>query len=276
MAPSSPTTTAVGWPGCSSTRTPTRSACPTRACRSSTRSSTSGPTPWPNGPTPRGSTSRRCCAPTTCPLFSVDTHRPAGRVRPAGLQPVGRARLHEPAQLHRPGRRAGPGRRAAARATRWSWPAATAPTTPSRWPTSSTSSCWATARRWWARSPRWWPTGRRRAAPRARASRCCARLAAVPGVYVPVDVRGRPTRASTWPAVTPRYPDVPAQVEKRTVADLADWPYPKRQLVPAHRGGARPAQRRGVPGLHPGLPVLPGGHDHPSGARAAGRRRSAP
>jgi radical SAM superfamily enzyme YgiQ (UPF0313 family) len=32
--------------------------------------------------------------------------------------------------------------------------------------------------------------------------------------------------------VTPRYPDVPAQVEKRTVADLADWPYPKRQLVP--------------------------------------------
>jgi radical SAM family uncharacterized protein len=32
--------------------------------------------------------------------------------------------------------------------------------------------------------------------------------------------------------VTPRYPDVPAVVDKRTVADLADWPYPKRQLVP--------------------------------------------
>ena len=30
----------------------------------------------------------------------------------------------------------------------------------------------------------------------------------------------------------PRYPDVPAQIVKRTVADLADWPYQKRQLVP--------------------------------------------
>ena len=33
-------------------------------------------------------------------------------------------------------------------------------------------------------------------------------------------------------AVTPRYPDVPARVAKRTVADLDDWPYPKQQLVP--------------------------------------------
>jgi radical SAM family uncharacterized protein len=33
-------------------------------------------------------------------------------------------------------------------------------------------------------------------------------------------------------AIRPRYPDVPAAIEKRTVADLADWPYPKNQLVP--------------------------------------------
>ena len=33
-------------------------------------------------------------------------------------------------------------------------------------------------------------------------------------------------------AVTPRYPDVPATVDKRTVADLGEWPYPKRPLVP--------------------------------------------
>ena len=33
-------------------------------------------------------------------------------------------------------------------------------------------------------------------------------------------------------AVTPRYPDVPERVEKRTIADLAAWPYPKHQLVP--------------------------------------------
>jgi len=35
----------------------------------------------------------------------------------------------------------------APRTTRWSWPAGTASSTPSRWPTSSTASCSATARR---------------------------------------------------------------------------------------------------------------------------------
>jgi radical SAM family uncharacterized protein len=56
-------------------------------------------------------------------------------------------------------------------------------------------------------------------------------LATIDGVYVPsmydVEYDG-PFIA----AVTPRYTDVPAAVDKRTVADLADWPYPKRQLVP--------------------------------------------
>jgi radical SAM superfamily enzyme YgiQ (UPF0313 family) len=56
-------------------------------------------------------------------------------------------------------------------------------------------------------------------------------LATIEGVYVPsmylVEYDG-PVVAS----ITPRYPDVPAVVHKRTVADLADWPYPKRQLVP--------------------------------------------
>ncbi|HEX9259958.1 MAG TPA: TIGR03960 family B12-binding radical SAM protein [Acidimicrobiales bacterium] len=56
-------------------------------------------------------------------------------------------------------------------------------------------------------------------------------LAQVPGVYVPsmYDV------AYDGPAlvsVTPRYPDVPERIDKRTVADLADWAYPKSQLVP--------------------------------------------
>ena len=56
-------------------------------------------------------------------------------------------------------------------------------------------------------------------------------LSHVQGVYVPsmyeVTYEGQ-----TLVAVEPRYPDVPAQVEKRTVADLADFPYPKTQLVP--------------------------------------------
>jgi radical SAM family uncharacterized protein len=56
-------------------------------------------------------------------------------------------------------------------------------------------------------------------------------LATVPGVYVPsmyeVDYDGRFVAA-----VRPRYSDVPQRVEKRTVSDLAEWPYPKSQLVP--------------------------------------------
>jgi radical SAM family uncharacterized protein len=56
-------------------------------------------------------------------------------------------------------------------------------------------------------------------------------LARVDGVYVPsmyeVDYDGPAIRA-----IRPRYPDVPERVEKRTIADLAAWPYPRRQLVP--------------------------------------------
>jgi radical SAM family uncharacterized protein len=56
-------------------------------------------------------------------------------------------------------------------------------------------------------------------------------LAAVPGVYVPSMYEVAYDGADLV-AITPRYPDVPAAVAKRTVADLAQWPYPKRQLVP--------------------------------------------
>src|SRR5579862_7845847 len=56
-------------------------------------------------------------------------------------------------------------------------------------------------------------------------------LATVPGVYVPFCYEpgyegGRLT------GVTPRGPGVPERVEKRTIADLGEWPYPKQQLVP--------------------------------------------
>ena len=56
-------------------------------------------------------------------------------------------------------------------------------------------------------------------------------LAKVDGVYVPsmYDVEYDGERIA---AVTPKYSDVPERVEKRTISDLADFPYPKRQLVP--------------------------------------------
>ena len=64
------------------------------------------------------------------------------------------------------------------------------------------------------------------------------RLSRIPGVYVPSmyeasyldPVGDEPLGALA--AVTPRFPDVPPTVDKRTIADLGEWPYPKHQLVP--------------------------------------------
>ncbi len=56
-------------------------------------------------------------------------------------------------------------------------------------------------------------------------------LASLPGVYVP-SMYDVDYEADRLISVAPRFVDVPAQVEKRTISDLADWPYPKHQLVP--------------------------------------------
>jgi radical SAM family uncharacterized protein len=56
-------------------------------------------------------------------------------------------------------------------------------------------------------------------------------LAQVAGVYVPSMYEPRYDGADLA-GVTPRYADVPPIVAKRTIADLAAWPYPKHQLVP--------------------------------------------
>ena len=56
-------------------------------------------------------------------------------------------------------------------------------------------------------------------------------LARIPGVYVP-SLYDVVYDGADLVAIAPRYPDVPARVEKRTIADLGAWPYPRRQLVP--------------------------------------------
>ena len=56
-------------------------------------------------------------------------------------------------------------------------------------------------------------------------------LAGIEGTYVP-SMYEVAYDGAALAEVTPRYPDVPPLVAKRTVADLADWPYPRRQLVP--------------------------------------------
>jgi radical SAM family uncharacterized protein len=56
-------------------------------------------------------------------------------------------------------------------------------------------------------------------------------LAQVPGVYAPwcYEEQAGPDGARR---IRPRVPGVPERVEKRTLADLGEWPYPKSQLVP--------------------------------------------
>ncbi len=56
-------------------------------------------------------------------------------------------------------------------------------------------------------------------------------LAAVEGVYVPPMYR--PIYGGLeYLGLEPLFADVPTLIEKRTIADLADFPYPKQQLVP--------------------------------------------
>ncbi len=99
-------------------------------------------------------------------------------------------------------------------------------------------------------------------------------LAQVPGVYVPVVLRG-PQRAgrSFWRGHPPVRRDAGGgrEANHRRSGRLALSTPPARA---AHRGRARPAECRDLPRLHPGLPVLPGRDDHPTGARAAGRAGS--
>ncbi len=57
-------------------------------------------------------------------------------------------------------------------------------------------------------------------------------LANVPGVYVPNLYRASYHSDGTLAEIVPAEAGVPERVAKRTVPDLADWPYPKRQLVP--------------------------------------------
>ncbi|HUP86936.1 MAG TPA: TIGR03960 family B12-binding radical SAM protein [Acidimicrobiales bacterium] len=73
-----------------------------------------------------------------------------------------------------------------------------------------------------------WKRGGRTPGSRERVLRT---LAGVPGVYVPsmYDVEYDGQRLAS---VTPKHADVPERVEKRTIADLGAWPYPRSQLIP--------------------------------------------
>ncbi len=56
-------------------------------------------------------------------------------------------------------------------------------------------------------------------------------LSQLDGVYVP-SMYNVVYDGPRLVGIEPRFPDVPGVIRKRTVSDLADWPYPKNQLVP--------------------------------------------
>ncbi len=58
-----------------------------------------------------------------------------------------------------------------------------------------------------------------------------AALAGVTGVYVP-SLYDAAYLDGALVATVPNHPAAPELVEKRTITDLGEWPYPKRQLVP--------------------------------------------
>ena len=111
-----------------------------------------------------------------------------------------------------------------------------------------------------------WKAGGRTAGSRERVLR---ELATVPGVYVPsmyeVAYDGERARRRSRRAT----PTCPSAVEKRTVADLGDWPYPKHQLVPLTEVVHDRLNVEVFRGCTRGLSLLPGGHDHPAGPRAS-------
>ena len=215
------------------------------------------------------------------PLFSVDTHHDAGRLRRGRLRPRRRARVHERARVPRPRRRAGPGRA----------PAPRAPDRGRRWALRVQPRADGRLRRRVRDRRR---RGGRRRDHRGRSARGSAsgrtgregvlrELATIPGVYVPVDVRRRLRR--------PVHRRGPAALRRRARAGRqAHGRRSRRVAVPEAASSCRSIEvvhdRLNVEvfrGCTRGLPVLPGRDDHPPGARAArgagahdGARRPAP
>ena len=57
-------------------------------------------------------------------------------------------------------------------------------------------------------------------------------IARVEGCYVPALYDPIYDENGMYGGLSPKFADAPLEIEKRTIADLAEWPYPKEQLTP--------------------------------------------
>ena len=57
-------------------------------------------------------------------------------------------------------------------------------------------------------------------------------IASIEGCYVPSLYEPTYDESGRYRGLRPLFDDAPTQIEKRTIADLAEWPYPKEQLTP--------------------------------------------
>ena len=106
-----------------------------------------------------------------------------------------------------------------------------------------------------------------------------AAAAKVPGLYVPSLYAVTYREDGTVEAVTPRE-GAPELVTKRIVQDLDKAYFPVKTIVPSTEIVHGPGDAGGLPGLHPGLPLLPGGlrlparpHPQPPAPGGAGHCR---
>ena len=111
----------------------------------------------------------------------------------------------------------------------------------------------------------------RRAAGRPR------RAAAAAG-RAPAGCTSRAFYDVTYPPTAASRRSTPNRARRTGAGHQAHRDGPRRVAVPEDAAGAdgrdraRADERRDLPRLHPRLPVLPGRHDHPAGARAVDRR----
>ena len=207
------------------------------------------------------------------PLFSVDTHlgqlatsmsSPSTCQLSSCTQTSFRAST-SPASRY--------GQRSAHPSSQSSLPVVTARSTPSLSPTSWTRSSSVTAKSRWGDHRNGSARGSAPAALRAKGS--CGSWPRSQGCTSPRCTPSSTTGRGSCPSLR-GIPTFPRSSTSAAAADLADWPYPKNQLVPlieVVHDRLNVEIFRGCTGAR--LPVLPGGHDHPAAAASVRSSRCA-